>query len=69
MPTPTVDPHPLLIAARHHATAMRPHLDRLDATLSDYTGPGRDRLLAAVLAVRVALDEVDARLEAEVAGL
>ena len=67
MPTPTVDPH--LTAMRTHATRLRTELDRADAAAADYPGPGRDRIVTALLLVRELVDELDRRIDAEAAGL
>ena len=64
---PTVDPR--LVAMREHAARLRGDLDRLDAKAADYTGPGRDRIIASLLFCRETIDEIDRRLDAEAAGL
>jgi hypothetical protein len=54
---------------RQRAIRLRLELDRLDALADAYDGPGRERIVAALLHVRTALDEVERRIDAEAAGL
>jgi hypothetical protein len=66
MRSPNLDPH--LIAVRSHAARLRLELDRADAAAAEYTGPGRERIITALLILREALDELDRRVDAEAAG-
>ena len=66
MPDPTIDPRWVALAAR--ARTLRQELDRLDHQVDELEPAERAEMLRRMVALRESLDQLDADIEASVAG-